>query len=120
PGGTSAPAAVGRYTYSKDTTKLTAKPLLLSIAPGQLTVNLNLSATLTDTTTGKPVAGATITFTVGTTTVCTAVTTAAGTATCTGPCPVVAVLLNLGYTATYTGSPALAPTSATAGLVRLG
>nr|WP_223243502.1 YncE family protein [Streptomyces sp. CBMA123] len=119
PGGTSTITAGDRYTYTKDTTKLTANPLLLSIAPGQLSINLNLSATLTDTITGKPVPGAAITFKVGSTTVCTATTNAAGTATCTGPCPVVTVLLNLGYTATYSGSPALEAASATAGLIRI-
>ncbi|MFJ6252484.1 MULTISPECIES: IPT/TIG domain-containing protein [unclassified Streptomyces] len=120
PGGTSAVVTAGRYAYTKDTAKLTASPLLLSITPGQLNINLNLSATLTDITTGKPVPGAPIKFTVGTTTVCTATTNAAGTATCTGPCPVTAVLLNLGYTATYAGSPTLEPTSVTAGLIRIG
>lgn len=120
PGGTSAVVTADRFTYTKDTTKLTAQPVLLSIAPGQLNVNLNLSATLTDTTTGKPVPGATITFKVGTTTVCTATTNAAGTATCTGACPVLTVLLNLGYTATYSGTPALEPATATAGLISIG
>ncbi|MEU9048669.1 MULTISPECIES: IPT/TIG domain-containing protein [unclassified Kitasatospora] len=119
PGGTSTITAADRYTYTKDTTKLTANPLLLSIAPGQLSINLNLSATLTDTTTGKPVPGATVTFKVGSTTVCTATTDAAGTATCTGPCPVVTVLLNLGYTATYNGSPTQEAATATAGLIRI-
>ncbi|MFI9787673.1 IPT/TIG domain-containing protein [Kitasatospora sp. NPDC051984] len=82
PSGTSTAAA---YTYTKDTTKLTADPVLLSIAPGQLSINLNLSATLTDTTTGRPVPGAAVTFKIGTTTVCTATTNAAGIATCAGP-----------------------------------
>nr|WP_329286906.1 IPT/TIG domain-containing protein [Streptomyces sp. NBC_00691] len=120
PGGTSTTTAADRYTYAKGTTQLTASPVLLSIAPGQLIVNLALSATLTDTTTGKPVPGTTIKFTVGTTTVCTAVTNAVGTATCTGPCPVISVLLGLGYTATYTGSAVLEPATATASLIRIG
>ncbi|SEE23539.1 40-residue YVTN family beta-propeller repeat-containing protein [Streptomyces misionensis] len=120
PAGTSATGATDRYTYTKDTAKLTANPLLLSIGPGQLSVNLNLSAALTDTTTGKAVPGATVTFKVGATTVCTAITNAAGTASCTGPCPVAAVLLNLGYTATYAGDPAHEAATATAGLIRIG
>ncbi|MFJ6718759.1 hypothetical protein [Streptomyces sp. NPDC091259] len=48
-----------------------------------------------------------------------AVTNAAGTATCTGPCPVISVLLGLGYTATYTGSAVMEPATATAGLIRI-
>jgi YVTN family beta-propeller protein len=114
--GTTSPA--DRYTYTRDTTRLTAAPLLFSLPPGQLNINLNLSATLTDTTTGRPISGATVKFTVGTTTVCSATTNAAGVATCAGLCPVVAVLLHLGYTATYNGTPALEPATATAGLIR--
>ncbi|MFJ8039381.1 IPT/TIG domain-containing protein [Kitasatospora sp. NPDC096147] len=116
PGG----SAKAGYNYTRDTSKLTASPLLLSIAPGQLSVNLTLAATLTDTTTGRPVPGATIRFTVGSTAVCSGVTDANGTARCTGLVPVLTVLLHLGYTATYAGGPALEPASATAGLIRLG
>ncbi|MFF6842335.1 IPT/TIG domain-containing protein [Streptomyces tanashiensis] len=120
PAATSTTSPADRYTYTRDTTKLTADPLLLSLTPGQLNINLNLSATLTDITTGKPISGATVKFTVGTTTVCSATTNPAGIATCTGPCPVIAVLLNLGYTASYNGAPALEPATATAGLIRTG
>ncbi|MFJ7955793.1 IPT/TIG domain-containing protein [Streptomyces sp. NPDC096319] len=120
PGGTSATGPADRYTYTRDTTKLSAEPLLFSLPPGQLSINLKLSATLTDTTTGKPVSGATVKFAVGTAVVCSAATNAAGIATCTGVGSVVAVLLNLGYTATYNGSPAMEAATTTAGLIRIG
>ncbi|MFJ8165515.1 hypothetical protein ACIRBY_32005 [Streptomyces sp. NPDC096136] len=62
PGGTSTALPAGRYTYAKDTTKLTADPLLVT-HPGQLSISLDLSATPTDT--GKPCSGATIKSTAG-------------------------------------------------------
>ncbi|WP_051450719.1 IPT/TIG domain-containing protein [Actinospica robiniae] len=120
PYGTSASSGADQYTYTVDGTKLTAAPLLFSLSPSQVTVTLDLSATLTDTVTGQPVPGATITFSVGGKTVCTGTTNAHGTATCNAPCSVLAVLLAGRYTATFAGSPALGPSSATAGLLNIG
>jgi hypothetical protein len=119
PAGTSPVTAADRYTYTPDGTRLTAEPVLFSISLGQLTLNLRLSATLTDTVTGRPVPGQTITFSVGGTTVCSAITDSHGTATCQGLCPVLAALLNLRYTATFAGTPTLAPATATAPLIRI-
>jgi hypothetical protein len=118
PVGTSAVSSAGRYTYNPDTTSLTAGPILFSISPGQLTLTLTLSATLTDTVTGQPAAGQAITFTVGTLTVCTATTSATGTATCGGPCPVLLALLALHYTAAFAGTPSLAPATAQGQLIQ--
>jgi IPT/TIG domain len=118
PVGTSAVSSAGRYTYSPDTTSLTAGPILFSISPGQLTLTLTLSATLTDTVSGQPAAGQAISFTVGTLTVCTATTSASGTATCGGPCPVLLALLALHYTAAFAGTPSLAPATAQGQLIQ--
>ncbi|MFD8478679.1 IPT/TIG domain-containing protein [Kitasatospora sp. NPDC059673] len=116
--GTSATAPADQYAYTKDATSLTAQPLLFSLSGG-LNITLHPQATLTDTTTGKPVPGQTITFTVGTHTVCTATTNAQGVASCAGLCPLTAILLSGSYTATFAGTPALAPATATAGLIQL-
>jgi hypothetical protein len=93
-------------------------PVVL-VPAGPLTLTLDLSATLTDTTTGHPAAGHVITFTVGDHTICHATTDSTGTATCSGPCPVLAALLNLHYTAAFAGTPALAPATATGPLIQI-
>src|SRR5262249_19357016 len=100
-----------------DTSSLSAGPILLNIGLGQLSITLNLSATLTDTTTGHPAAGQTITFTVGSATVCSATTNSSGTATCSGLVPVLLALLTLHYNATFAGTPTLAPATATGALI---
>ncbi|MEV6984616.1 IPT/TIG domain-containing protein [Sphaerisporangium sp. NPDC051017] len=119
PDGTSATSSAGTFTYTKDTTKLQAQPLLLSLTGGALNINLHPSATLTDTTTGRPVAGQTVTFKVGTHTVCSATTDSSGVASCYGLCPLTTILLNLSYTATFAGTPALEAATGTAGLIQL-
>ncbi|MFH8725080.1 IPT/TIG domain-containing protein [Streptomyces termitum] len=108
-----------KYTYDRDTTSLTAGPILLDLQPGRLNVTLNLSATLTDTTTGRPVPGQNVAFTIGSTTVCTATTNSAGTAECTGVVPVLTALLALHCNAAFTGTPALAPATAAGQLIKL-
>ncbi|MFC7933821.1 IPT/TIG domain-containing protein [Streptomyces cinereoruber] len=108
-----------KYTYNRDTTSLTAGPILLNLQPGQLSLTLNLSATLTDTTTGRPVPGQNVAFTIGSTTVCTGTTNSTGTAECTGAVPVLTALLALHYNAAFTGTPALAPATATGQLIKL-
>ncbi|MFF0431765.1 IPT/TIG domain-containing protein [Streptomyces sp. NPDC004327] len=108
-----------KYTYNRDTTSLTASPILLNLQPGPLNLTLNLSATLTDTTTGRPVPGQNVVFTVGSTTVCSGTTDVAGTAECAGVVPVLTALLALHYNATFAGTPALAPATATGALIRL-
>lgn len=84
-------------------TTLKASPLAFTL--------LRPSATLTETGNGTPVAGQTITFTVGSKVVCTAVTNSKGTATCKG------TLELSSYTATFAGATGLAPSSATGTLL---
>lgn len=105
PGGTSAPSTADQYTYTKDTTSLTAVPLLFSLGSGALSIYLHPQATLTDTTTRLPVAGAAVTFSVAGQALCTATTDAHGVASCTGVCPLTLILLAGSYTATYAGDP---------------
>jgi hypothetical protein len=85
-------------------TKLVASPAVLGLFPLQLTL-LNLTATLTRTDTGAPVAGQTVTMTAGGTFLCSATTNSAGVATCNGTLGVLAILLGGGYTATFGGTP---------------
>jgi hypothetical protein len=61
-----------------------------------------------------------ITFTVGNTTICSAITDSHGTATCTGLVPILEVLLADHYTASFAGTPVLAPATAQGDLVRIG
>ncbi len=117
-GGTSTISGADQYTYTQDTTTLAAVPLLFSLSGG-LTITLHPQATLTDALTGKPVPGQAITFTVGSHTVCTATTDANGTASCSGLSPLATILLAGSYTATFAGTPTLAPTTASAGLLEL-
>ncbi|MFD0890499.1 IPT/TIG domain-containing protein, partial [Streptosporangium algeriense] len=118
PYGTSATTNDGKFTYTKDTTKLEAQPLLFSVGGGVINVNLHPSATLTDTTTGQPLAGQSVTFKVGTHTVCTDTTNSSGVASCYGLIPLTTILLHLSYTATFTGTPALEAATDTAGLIQ--
>ena len=118
-GGTSSRSAGDAYTYSADASSLTAAPVVLSISPGQISVNLSLSATLTDTTTRQPVPGRSITFSIGTTTLCTSMTNSHGIATCSGVVSVLVALLALHYDAAFVGSPALQPATAVGQLVQL-
>jgi Domain of unknown function (DUF4082)/Bacterial Ig-like domain (group 3)/Bacterial Ig domain len=85
-------------------TKLAAAPAVLGLDPLQLTL-LNLSATLTRSDTGAPIAGQTVAMTAGGTFLCSATTNAAGVATCNGVLGVLAILLGGGYTATFNGTP---------------
>jgi hypothetical protein len=87
-------------------TKLVAYPALLQLNPLKLTIN-NLSATLTSSAGNTPIANQTIRFVSGSTALCTATTDANGFA----KCPSVSVgatlsiLLSLGYTAVFDGTP---------------
>ncbi|MEK2475788.1 IPT/TIG domain-containing protein [Streptomyces noursei] len=118
PAGTSATSPADLYTYDPDTTNLTAHPIVASVTPpGPPDIFLDLSATLTDTITGQPAPGQTINFTVGTHTVCTAVTDSTGTATCHSRVAFVEAVRHRQYTATFAGTPALAPATDTAPLI---
>ena len=91
-------------------TKLVAKTVLASLLRGGLTV------TLTRSDTGAPLAGQTIVFVAGGRTICQATTGTNGVARCVGIAPLLAAWLNRGYTASYAGSAAYAPATATAKL----
>ncbi|GAB2710918.1 hypothetical protein GCM10010442_33560 [Kitasatospora kifunensis] len=119
PAGTSATGPADQYAYTPDATRLDAEAALFSLAPGDLDVTLDLKATLSDVVTHQPTAGQSITFTVDRHTVCTATTDTHGAAECHGLAALVDVLLDGHYTATFTGTPALAGTTATAPLSQL-
>ena len=83
-------------------TRLTATPVLVRVFPPTPYVGI-LTATLTDATTGQPLAGQPITFATGTTALGTALTNTAGTATYPALLTLPLFILNNGYTATYPG-----------------
>jgi hypothetical protein len=92
---------------------VTKVPTTLS-AVGGLGSLSSVSATLRAG--GQPLAGKSVTFRAGSTTLCTATTNAAGVASCSHS-QLLAVLLGLGYTATYAGDATYAPASGQGGLL---
>jgi hypothetical protein len=97
-------------------TSLAASPAVLGLHPLQLTL-LNLTATLTRTDSGAPVAGQTVTMTAGGAFLCSATTNSSGAATCNGVLGVLAILLNGGYTATFNGTPSYGASTARGGTI---
>ncbi|KJY41367.1 hypothetical protein VR41_12905, partial [Streptomyces sp. NRRL B-1568] len=95
---------------------LTATPALAHLFPPIPYAGV-LKAALTNTLTGQPIPGQTITFTSGTTQLGTAVTDDTGTAVLSAILELPAIILNGGYTATYAGSQSFQPATATAGLL---
>jgi hypothetical protein len=71
------------------------------------------------TSSGAPLAGRTLSFTIGTTPVCSGVTDASGFATCGTRMDGVASLLALGYHVTFAGDADYAPSAATGGIVTI-
>jgi hypothetical protein len=105
------------------TTTLVADAILLHLPVIGLPGALNTAAaTLRDATSGAPIPGQTITFTSGPAVLCTATTNADGKATCPSYpiLAIVQILLNLGYTANYAGTPEHGPSTARGNLIRLG
>jgi hypothetical protein len=100
---TGSTSATANEVVQPAATKLVAAPALLGLNPLSLKL-LNLSATLTRSDNGAPIAGQTITMTAGGTSLCSATTNSAGVATCNGVLGVLAILLNGGYTATFAGT----------------
>ena len=99
----------------KAATTLTAAPAstaLLGLVP------VTFSATLTRTADGAAVAGQRVTFRVLAHTVCNATTNAAGSATCSAPIGILAFALARSYSATFEGSAAYLPSSASGTLTR--
>jgi hypothetical protein len=93
-------------------TKLTASPALLRLFPIPQLQYPFLHARLTDLDTGQPIPGQVLTFTAGSFFLGAATTDATGTATVTNLLDLPAVILNGGYTVTYSGSPVHQPATA--------
>ncbi|MGW2355260.1 Ig-like domain-containing protein, partial [Actinacidiphila glaucinigra] len=100
-------------------TRLTATAGTATIGTDRLAHISPLSATLTVLSSGVPVPGQTITFKVGTTTLGTAVTNASGVATLSNATVDPQTIIRAGsrYTATFAGTAAFGPSTATAALV---
>ena len=97
-------------------TTLTAKPAQVAVQlPG--TSGLRLSARLSVTSTGAPVAGQSVSMAVDGTTVCTATTATDGLAACTAPLTYLLGVTLHGYTATYVGSADYQPATGHGGLL---
>ncbi|MGW7003917.1 virginiamycin B lyase family protein [Streptomyces sp. NPDC054933] len=108
-GGTATlPAA---FTYTTDTTQLTATPALAKLFPTHVYYPF-LYATLADLATGLPVPGQTITFSTGGHFLGTATTDAHGTAHLNEALTFPMILFNGGYDATFAGTPTLQPATA--------
>ena len=94
-------------------TNLVAEAAVLGLAPPA--VNLfGLTATLTLTSTGDPIAGQTVVMTLPSasgppTVVCSDTTDTNGVASCNGSAQLLQVTLDLGYTATFDGTATLEP-----------
>ena len=101
-------------------TTLVANPAIAWVMPGLTVYFPQLSATLTLASTGAPVAGAEIVFSVGMQVVCTAITDANGYAACGGVAEGAAAVLNLGYTASFAGDAQRLPTSDNGPLLQVG
>ena len=99
-------------------TRLVAEPALLRVSPLALPL-FQAEAVLTRTDTGEPLSDQLVSFSAGgPTVVCSAVTNGAGRASCSAVASAVQVLLGGGYTATFSGTADLSPSSATGPLVR--
>lgn len=95
-------------------TTLTATPAVLQLSGLHLWL-FTLNARLTSG--GVGVGGQTVVFTSGSSYLCTAVTAGNGAASCSGVAGVLSIVLSLGYTATFSGTTTLAPSSVHAGLI---
>jgi hypothetical protein len=109
---------VGRATPKS--TSLTAEPAIVTVValPPAVALYMNLSAVLTSA--GQPLAGQTVTFSIGSSPVCSAVTDATGTARCADPGDTVSpAILSNGYEATYAGGSTYSASSSAGPLVDL-
>ena len=104
----SASAAVTE-TVQRAATALAAAPVVQSL--------LTLSATLTRSDDGTPLAGQTIAFSASGTSICSATTNAGGVASCSGVGALIPIVLNAGYTASFAGTTSYGPSSAFGGLI---
>jgi hypothetical protein len=105
----------GTLTVTKAQTELTAQQV--RVVRSLLALNATMSANLRSLATAQPVAGETVSFTLGSRS-CSATTDAAGNASCS--VSLVTALLNLGsYSTTYAGSTNYLPSSATGSVTLL-
>lgn len=107
--------ALNFKTYVTPATTLVANPSILKVAG--LKPYLTLSARLTNTTTGAPIAGRPITFTAAGKNVCTAYTNSNGEAACGGLAGTLQSVLSLGYTASFYGDSTYLNSYGQAGLI---
>jgi hypothetical protein len=120
PDGSGPDSAANSFTYVvRDQTSLVANPVIARVVPPKVQVFTSLSARLTDAVTSQPAAGQVITFATGGRAVCQAVTGPDGTAVCNQQRAVQAAIANRGYTATFAGSAALAPSEARGVLIEV-
>jgi len=100
---------------AKRATNLSADAALVKLLPLGLPLG-QLKATVTSSL--GPVAGAPVVFKVGANTVCTSTTDASGVATCNAASQILALTLNLGYTATYAGDANFIGSTQKAGILK--
>ncbi|MDP9074990.1 MAG: Ig-like domain-containing protein, partial [Actinomycetota bacterium] len=110
--------APGTLTVNPAPTSLSPSPAVLRFQPAGITLG-TVSAKLTYGNPALPGAGQPIVFSVGRLTLCTATAGSDGTATCTTTAAgAAAVLVHLGYVATFFGSPNLLVSTGQGGLVK--
>ncbi len=97
-------------------TTLVATPAVLDTS-GPTVGGFALSATLSRSDTGAPVAGQQVAFAAGATPICTAVTDEHGVAVCNGLAQALEIVASQGYTVTFGGTPDYRASSARAGLI---
>ncbi|MFF9650553.1 Ig-like domain repeat protein [Streptomyces sp. NPDC014622] len=97
-------------------TSLTATPAIVSLFPPHPYAGV-LTATLTNTATGQPIPGQSITFSTGNFQLGTSTTNAQGTATFNAILQLPLIILNAGYNAVYAGSSTYQAATAHAGII---
>jgi len=108
-------SAAKTETVAKRNTSLSADAALVKLLPLGLPLG-QLRATVTSSL--GPVAGAPVVFKIGTSTVCTSTTDSSGVATCNAASQILALTLNLGYTASYAGDANFNGSSQKAGILK--
>jgi hypothetical protein len=102
------------YVVVQNATALDAHPVLLKLT-GRVSVNFPLGAKLTSS--GLPLAGQPVSFSIAGRQRCTAVTNTSGFATCGTVLDWLTALLSGGFTATYAGTPVYSGSTDSAGLI---
>lgn len=105
------------YLASSDTSRSFTVNRVRTSLSAHAVIPFGVSATLTRTATGAPLAGQTLTFKAGSSVLCTAQTNSTGTASCSTLAATLAATLHLGYTVSYAGSSIYLPSSASGALI---